>query len=78
MITDDKVTDFFCIIDDFSKNLDEELRRSFCLFSLVPFGKRTRNHKGRLFESEMMTIMVCYHSGTAVGIILIPYSELAK
>lgn len=64
MITADKVTEIFCIIDEFSKNLDEELRKNLCLPYPVPSEKRTRNRKGRLSESEIMTIMVCYHFGT--------------
>ena len=28
-------------------------------------GKRYRNRKGRLSESEIMTILVCYHFGKA-------------
>ena len=64
MITADKVTEIFCIIDEFSKNLDEELRKNLCLPYPVPPEKRTRNRKGRLSESEIMTIMVCYHFGT--------------
>lgn len=60
MITTDKVTEIFCIIDDFSKNLDEELRKNLSV-SLPNGGKKPRNRKGRMSESEIMTILVCFH-----------------
>lgn len=63
MITKDKVTDFFCIIDEFVKNLDAELRQNIQIGS-SPDGIRRRNRKGKLSESEIMTILVCYHFGT--------------
>ena len=31
MITKDKVTEFFCIIDEFDKNFDLELKKNFFL-----------------------------------------------
>ena len=61
MITTDKVTEIFCIIDEFSKYLDEELRKNLFLPSKSLFGKRTRKRNGQLSESEVMTIMICYH-----------------
>lgn len=36
MITVDKVTEFFCIIDEYSKNLNEEMRKYPSLPSSVP------------------------------------------
>lgn len=64
MITKDKVTEIFCIIDEFDKNLNVELSKNLCLPSYNSNGKRCRNRKGRLSESEIMTILVCYHFGT--------------
>lgn len=64
MITKDKVTEIFCIIDDFNKNLNAALEKNLCLPSAVDGGKRHRNRKCRLSESEIMTILVCYHFGT--------------
>lgn len=62
MITKDKVTEIFCIIDEFDKNLDMEMRKNLFLPSEVSGGKRRRNRKGRLSRSEIMTILVSYHS----------------
>ena len=64
MITEDKVTEIFCIIDEFDKNLNVELGKNLCLLSYNGNGKRCRNSKGRLSESEIMTILICYHFGT--------------
>ena len=64
MITKDKVTEIFCIIDEFDKNLDGELKRNLRLPNQDGNGKRYRNRKGRLSESEVMTILICYHFGT--------------
>ena len=38
MITADKVTEIFCIIDEFSRNLDEELRKNLSLPTPDPSG----------------------------------------
>ena len=64
MITKDKVIEIFCIIDEFDKNLNVELSKNLCLPSYNSNGKRCRNRKGRLSESEIMMILVCYHFGT--------------
>ena len=63
MITKDKVTEIFCIIDEFDKNLSAEYSKNQRLLSHNSDGKRYRNRKGRLSESEIMTILVCYHFG---------------
>ena len=62
--TKDKITEIFCIIDEFDKNLNEELKNNLRLPSQHSSGKRRRTHKGKLCESEIMTILVCYHFGT--------------
>ena len=64
MIAKDRVTEIFCIIDEFDKNLDGELKRNLRLPNQDGNGKRYRNRKGRLSESEVMTILICYHFGT--------------
>ena len=64
MITKDKVTEIFYIIDEFDKNLDGELKRNLHLPNQDGNRKRYRNRKGRLSESEVMTILICYHFGT--------------
>ena len=63
MITKDKVTEIFCIIDEFDKNLSAGFAKNLRLPSHNSDGKRYRNRKGRLSESEIMPIWVCYHFG---------------
>ena len=48
MITKDKVTEIFCIIDEFDKNFDLELKKN-----LLPVtdGKQHRNRKASLSDS---------------------------
>ena len=64
MITKDKVTEIFCIIDEFDKNLSAEFAKNLRLPSHNSDGKRYRNRKGSLSESEIMTILICCHFGT--------------
>ena len=64
MITNDKVTEIFCIIGGFDKNLTSEMRKKLCLPSTDKGGKSCRNRKGRLSQGEIMTILVCCHFGT--------------
>ena len=70
MITKDKVTEIFCIIDEFDKNLDGELKKNLCLSAHNGSRKCYINRKGRLSESEMITILICYYSYTAQYITL--------
>ena len=58
MITKDKITEIFCIIDEFDKNLDDELKKNQRLTNQNGNGKRYRNRKGRLSEREVMTILM--------------------
>ena len=61
MISKDKVTDIFCIIDEFDKNFALELKKN-----LLPVtdGKKYRNRKISLSDSEIMTILLLFHFGT--------------
>ena len=64
MITKDKVIEIFCIIDEFDKNLSVELSKKLRLPSVGKDGIRHRNRPDRMSESEIMTVLVCYHFGT--------------
>ena len=63
MITKDKVTEIFCIIDEFDKNFEFELKKN-----LLPItdGKQHRNRKASLSDSEIMTILLLFHFGLIV------------
>lgn len=62
MITEDKIIEIFCVMDEFCKNLDVELHKNLKIAEPAD-GKRHRNRKGRMSDSEIMTILVCYHFG---------------
>ena len=64
MITKDKVIAIFCVIDEFDKNLNVELAKNLCLPAGDTDGSRRRSRKGRMSESEIMTVPVCYHFGS--------------
>lgn len=64
MITKEKVTEIFCIIDEFDKNLDVEMRKKLSSPREMGDDKRHWNRKGRQSRSEMMTTLVRYHFGT--------------
>lgn len=62
MITTDKIIAIFCIIDEFDKNFEQEMKKN-----LLPpsYGlKKRRNRKASLSDSEIMTILLLFHFGT--------------
>ena len=61
MITKDKITEIFCILDEFSKNFDAEMQNH----SLLTGSQKPRRHrKASLRDSEIMTILLVFHFGT--------------
>ena len=61
MITMDKVIKNFCIINEFDKIIELELKKNILP---VTDGKRHRNRKVSLSDSEIMTILLLFHFGT--------------
>ena len=61
MITEDKVTEIFCITDEFSKKFDEEIANKPLLSSN---GKSRRRRSASMSDSEIMTILIMFHFGT--------------
>lgn len=58
MLSKDKVTEIFCLIDDFCKEMDQVMDQS----SLVDdTGKARRKKPGKMSDSEVITIMVLFH-----------------
>ncbi len=55
-----KVTDIYCIADDFCKESELELNKK----NSSPNTPKTRNRKGRMSDAEMITILVLFHSNT--------------
>lgn len=61
MITENKVIEIFCIMDEFCRNFASECEKNLLLEDKE---HRHRNRKGKLSHSEIMTILVCYHFGS--------------
>ncbi|THG34134.1 IS982 family transposase, partial [Muribaculum caecicola] len=52
MITEDKITEIFCLADDFCKYFSSELKKhQLC------DGNKHRNKPGRLSDAEVITIL---------------------
>lgn len=61
MISINKITEIFCIADDFSKEFDLEIEKSSLK---APDGRKHRRRKGTMSDSEIMTILICFHFNT--------------
>ena len=59
MISSHKVTEIYFIIDEFFKKFDNLLRN----YSLQEAKTRKRNRKFTMSRSEVMTILILFHSG---------------
>ena len=61
MLTPDKITEIFCIIDDFCKEYAIEISKK----QILPNdGKKHRNRSCEMSDSEIMTILLMFHFGT--------------
>ena len=60
MLSADKVNEIFCIADDFCKEFDASIEKN----SLRADGKKHRRRKGQMSDSEIMTILICFHFNT--------------
>ena len=58
MISRDKITEFFCVIDDFCKEMNQIIDQNVILEDT---GKKKRNRKSKMSDSEVITIMVLFH-----------------
>ncbi|MDR2057004.1 MAG: IS982 family transposase [Dysgonamonadaceae bacterium] len=61
ILTTDKITEIFCITDDFCKEFSKEMKK---VPQLPQGGKRHRNRSCTMSESEIMTILLLYHFGS--------------
>lgn len=63
MFSKDKVIEIFCSVDDFCKEFSSNvLAEPFN--TLAPNGKKRRNRKTQLSDSEIVTILICFHLGS--------------
>ena len=60
MLTLDKITEIYCIADDFCKEFANEIKK---LKKLPECGKKRRNRSCEISESEIMTILLLFHFG---------------
>ena len=60
MLSADKVSEIFCIADDFCQEFDREIEN----LSLPLDGKKHRRRKGQMSDSEIITILICFHFNT--------------
>ena len=58
MITDSKIIEIFCLLDDFSKEYNHLVTKNSLL---DPNKKKTRKRKRRMSDGEIMTILVIFH-----------------
>lgn len=58
MISNDKVTEIFCIVDDFCKEMIEIINQNSIEYDN---SIKRRNKKSKLSDSEVITIMVLFH-----------------
>ena len=61
MITKDKVTEIFCIIDEFCKHFDAENAQKVLISSKVTSRRR---RAASMSDSEIMTILLLFHFGS--------------
>ena len=59
-----KVTEIYCIADDFCKEYELELNKKALSLSNPSPPPKTRNRKGRMSDAEMITILVLFQSNT--------------
>ena len=60
MLSSDKITEIFFVINEFCKNFNEVV---FAHTIKQDNGKKTRNRKSILSDSEVMTMLILFHSG---------------
>ena len=57
MITEDKITEIFCMADDFCKFFDAMIAK----YTLKPTGKRKYHRSSTMSKAEVMLIMILFH-----------------
>ena len=61
ILTTDKITEIFCIVDDFCKEFSHDIKK----LQIQPGNaKRHRNRPVGMSESEIITILLLFHFGT--------------
>ena len=58
MFTEDKITEIFCIADDFCNFFDAQMKK----YTFKSDKKRQYHRVGRMSKAEVMKIMILFHS----------------
>jgi len=58
MISNNKVTEIFCFIDDFCKEMDKTIDQHAISSDS---GVKKRNRKSKMSQSEVITILLLFH-----------------
>lgn len=58
MISNDKVIEIFCVIDDFCKEINQIIDKNALVANTK---KKKRNRKSKMSDSEVITIMLLFH-----------------
>ena len=58
MITEDKVNEIFCIVDDFCKIFDAQMAK----YTFKAENKRKYHRASRMSKAEIMMTMILFHS----------------
>lgn len=58
MITEDKITEIFCMADDFCKVFDAQIKR----YTIKDAGKRNYHRDSTMSKAEIMVIVIMFHS----------------
>ncbi len=61
MFSEDKVTEFFCLADEFCKFFDAQQEKS--MLETPQDGKRRRRKPNRMSDAEIIVILIHFHSG---------------
>jgi len=61
MLTPDKITEIFCIADDFCKEFAQEVKKHQLRTN---DSNRHRNRSCEISDSEIMTVLLCFHFGS--------------
>jgi hypothetical protein len=68
MLTPDKITEIYCIADDFCKEFSKEFKK---LQLLPEDGRKHRNRSCEMSDSEIMTVLLLFHFGTFKNFMII-------
>lgn len=61
MFSKDKVTEIFCIVDDFAREFESRIKD--LKLAQLATDKQHRNRPLSMSDSEIMTILICFHLG---------------